>query len=63
MNVVFWLLVILALVLVWLLLSGAYKPLGGFVLKLFNGTKKRINDNDENNEHDTTNDTNERIDF
>lgn len=63
MNVVFWFLVLLALILVWFLLSGAFKPLGEFVLNLFNGAKKGINDNDENNEYDTTNDTNERIDF
>lgn len=57
MNVVFWFLVLLALVALWFLLSGWFKPIGRFILKLFNGAKRDIED-DDNYEY-----TEERNDF
>lgn len=42
MNIVFWLLVIFALVLVWFCLSFAFQGIGSIGLKLFNDAKKEI---------------------
>ena len=42
MNIVFWLLVIIVMVLVWFCLSFAFKDIGGIGLKLFNDAKKEI---------------------
>ena len=42
MNIVFWLLVVLALVLVWFCLSFAFQGIGSIGLRLFNDAKKEI---------------------
>lgn len=42
MNVVFWFLVIVALVLIWFCLSFAFKGIGSIGLRLFNDAKKVI---------------------
>ena len=42
MNIVFWLLVIIVMVLVWFCLSFAFKGIGGVGLKLYNDAKKEI---------------------
>lgn len=42
MNVVFWFLVIVALVLIWFCLSFAFKGIGSISLRLFNDAKKVI---------------------
>lgn len=49
MNIVFWLLVIAALVLIWLCLSFAFKAIGGFALKLFNDAKETMNEEEKEN--------------
>ena len=48
MNIIFWLLVIVALVLVWFCLSFAFKGIGGFALKLYNDAKETMNEEKEN---------------
>lgn len=50
MNIVFWLLIIIALVLVWFCLSFAFKDIGGIGLKLYNDAKDEITGKDENHE-------------
>ena len=50
MNIVFWLLVIIVLVLVWFCLSFAFKDIGGWFLDLFNDAKREIED-DESEEY------------
>ena len=42
MNIVFWLLVVLALVLVWFCLSFSFQGIGSIGLRLFNDAKKEI---------------------
>lgn len=42
MNVVFWFLVIVVLVLIWFCLSFAFKGIGSIGLRLFNDAKKEI---------------------
>lgn len=42
MNIVFWLLVVIVLVLVWFCLSFAFKGIGGIGMKLFNDAKDEI---------------------
>lgn len=42
MNVVFWLLVIIVMVLVWFCLSFAFKSIGSIGLHLYNDAKKEI---------------------
>ncbi len=49
MNIVFWSLIIVALALVWLCGSFAFKGIGGLALKLFNNAKEEI-EGDETNE-------------
>lgn len=48
MNIVFWLLVIAALVLLWFCLSFAFKGIGAIALKLFNDAKEEITESKEN---------------
>ena len=48
MNIMFWILVIAALILIWFCLSFAFKGIGGFALKLFNDAKETINEEKEN---------------
>lgn len=50
MNIVFWLLIIIALVLVWFCLSFAFKGIGGIGLKLYNDAKDEITGENENQE-------------
>lgn len=50
MNVVFWLLVILALVLLWFCMSFAFRGIGRFALRLFNDAKNEITETKENSE-------------
>lgn len=42
MNIVFWLLVIIALVLIWFLLAFAFRGFGKFWLRLFDDAVKEI---------------------
>lgn len=42
MNIVFWLLVVIVLVLVWFCLSFAFKGIGSIGMKLFNDAKHEI---------------------
>lgn len=53
MNPIFWLLVILAAIALWLLLSILFQPLGKYISKIFNDTVDIINDKeDEEKEKD-----------
>lgn len=47
MNIVFWLLVIIALILLWFCLSFAFKGVGGIGLKLYNDAKDEITGKNE----------------
>ena len=49
MNIVFYIIVLLALVLIWFLIAFAFKPIGGFLVKLFQSVKNTMLDK-ENNE-------------
>ena len=42
MNVVFWFLIIVALVLIWFCASFSFKGIGRIVLRLFNDAKEEI---------------------
>lgn len=42
MNIVFWLLIVIVLVVVWFCLSFAFKGIGGVGLRLWNDAKKEI---------------------
>lgn len=46
MNPVFWLLVILALVLVWFCLGTCFKSAGGFLYNLFTRASEGMKDNE-----------------
>ena len=50
MNIAFWLLIIVALVLVWFCLSFAFKGVGGIGLRLFNDAKDEITGKNEKQE-------------
>lgn len=52
MNIVFWLLVVVVLVLVWFCLSFAFKGIGGIGMKLFNDAKDEITGEKEEKEND-----------
>lgn len=52
MNIVFWLIVIVALVLIWFCLSFAFKGIGGLALKLFNDAKDEINETKETSDNE-----------
>lgn len=47
MNIVFWLLVVVGLVLFWFCLSFAFGGIGAFGLKLFNDAKDEITGKNE----------------
>lgn len=47
MNIVFWLIVIIALVLIWFCLSFAFKGVGEVGLRLYNDAKKEISSDEE----------------
>ncbi len=42
MNIVFWLLIVIVLVVVWFCLSFAFKGIGSIGLRLWNDAKKEI---------------------
>ena len=47
MNIVFWLIVVIALVLIWFCLSFAFKGIGGVGMRLYDDAKKEISDEEE----------------
>lgn len=47
MNIVFWFIVIIALVLIWFCLSFAFKGVGEVGLRLYNDAKKEISSDEE----------------
>lgn len=47
MNPVFWMLVILGLVAAWFGLTGLFRPLGGFLTKIYTDAEETINEEDE----------------
>ncbi len=47
MNPVFWVLVVLALVLIWFLLSFAFKGIGAIFVRLWNEAKQEITDDEK----------------
>jgi F0F1-type ATP synthase membrane subunit b/b' len=51
-NIVFWLIVIAAIVLLWFCLSFAFKGIGGFALKLYNDAKNEITETKENSNNE-----------
>lgn len=54
MNIVFWLIVIVALVLLWFCLSFAFKGIGAFGLQIYNDAKKEISEESEEKSEKTT---------
>jgi hypothetical protein len=50
LNVVFWLLIILALVAVWFMACILFKPLGSFLSKIFNDAVECLNTEDTKEE-------------
>lgn len=44
MNIVFWLIVVVTLILLWFCLSFAFKDIGEFGWKIFHDAKKEISD-------------------
>lgn len=50
MNIVFWFLVIIVLVLVWFCLSFAFKGIGGIGLRLYNDAKKEMSEDNKSDE-------------
>ncbi len=50
MNIVFWLLVILALVFLWFCLSFAFQGIGTIGLKLYNDVKEEMSDKEQKEE-------------
>ena len=50
MNIVFWLLIIIGLVLLWFCLSFAFNGIGAIFLKLFNDAKDEITGKNEQQE-------------
>lgn len=49
MNIVFWLIVVVTLVLLWFCLSFAFKGIGEFGWKIFHDAKKEISDEESEN--------------
>lgn len=47
MNIVFWLIVVIVLVLIWFCLSFAFKGVGGVAMRLYNDAKKEISEETE----------------
>ena len=47
MNIIFWILVIAGLVLVWFLLSGAFKGIGRIGRRIYDDAKREINGDDD----------------
>lgn len=55
MNIVFWFLVILALVAFWFAACSLYKPIGDFLLEIFADSKDGMEDSDQNIEDEEEN--------
>ena len=53
-NIVVWLIVIVALVLLWFCLSFAFKGIGAFGLRIYNDAKKEISEESEEKSEKTT---------
>lgn len=49
MNIVFYLLVIVALVVLWFALTGIFKPLGKYMHKVYEDTRDTMTECDEEN--------------
>lgn len=49
MNIVFWLLIILAVVFAWFVLSFLFKPLGRFFARLYTDAMDEIKETEEEN--------------
>ena len=47
MNIVFWLIVVIVLVLIWFCLSFAFKGVGGVGMRLYSDAKKEISEETE----------------
>lgn len=47
MNIVFWLLVIIAMVLGWFLMAFSYRGIGKFFRKIYDDAEEEINKKDE----------------
>lgn len=52
MNIVFWLIVVIVLVLIWFCLSFAFKGVGGFGMRLYNDAKKEISEEETEKKSD-----------
>lgn len=49
MNIVFYLLVIMALVALWYMLSGMFRPMGRYLYRMYKDTKDIMTEEDEKN--------------
>lgn len=54
MNIVFWILLILLLVIVWSCLSFAYRAIGGLGLRIFGDVKKEFTEDEESERKEDT---------
>ena len=54
MNIVFWLIVVIVLVLIWFCLSFAFKGVGGVGMRFYNDAKKEISEESEEKSEKTT---------
>lgn len=54
MNIIFWLIIIVVLILFWFCLSFAFKTIGGIGLKLFDDAKHEIICKEKKNENNQT---------
>ena len=52
MNIVFWVLVVFAAIILWLALSSVFWDIGDFFSSLVNGAKEAMEETDENEEED-----------
>lgn len=50
MNIVFWLIILVAMVAVWFCLSFVFKGIGGIGIKMWKHTEKEMFDNDDKQE-------------
>ncbi len=48
MNVVFWLLIIIAVVFAWFILSFLFRPLGRFFMRLYTDAMEQMKETEEN---------------
>lgn len=61
MNIVFWLIVVIVLVLIWFCLSFAFKGVGGVGMRLYNDAKKEISEETEKKTAEAEADANRKI--